>query len=140
MDMLASRISANEKITVIGKEKILDMMKTVKSKDLSLTEASSLGKRLNADYAVCGSITKTGNSVIIDGKLVNIAVNKSPIGTFTESLGMDDVITKINDFAQKINQFIMGEPQVDVATASGIVVKGSVLSQQAPQTPVSGSR
>ena len=140
MDMLTSRISANENITVIGKEKILEMIKTVKSKDLSPAEVSSLGKRLNADYAVWGSITKIGNGVNIYGKLVDIAANNSPVGIFTLSPGMDDVITKIGDFAQRINQFVMGTPPANAAPVSGIAAKAPALSPPTPQAPVTGSR
>ena len=108
MDMLSSRIAANDKITVIGKEKVVQAMKTVKSKELSPVDIQSLGKALDVDYAVAGSITKIGQGVSIDGKLVDIAQSKTPVVIFTQSPGMDDVISKINDFAQRINQFVLG--------------------------------
>ncbi len=113
MDMLASRISTNEKISVIGKGTVQEAMKTVKSRELSPADINGLGKKLNADYIVSGSITKIGNSVSIDGKLVDIKDNKSPVNIFTQSPGMDDVISKISDFAQRINQFMAGTPQAD---------------------------
>ena len=110
MDMLASRLSANEKVNVVAKEKVLDAVKTFQAKDLSLQDIQTLGKTLHVDYAVGGSITKIGNSVSIDGKLVDVTEKKTPVSLFSQSPGMDDLILKINDFAQRINQFITGTP------------------------------
>ncbi len=41
--------------------------------------STALGKKLNADFVVWGSITKIGNSLSIDGKLVDIAANKAAV-------------------------------------------------------------
>jgi hypothetical protein len=60
------------------------------------------------DYVVWGSITKIGNSFSVDGKLVDIAASKASVGVFTQSQGMDDLIPKITDFAQRINTHLLG--------------------------------
>lgn len=107
-DMLSSRITVIGKIDVISKEAVLQAMKDNEGKELSSTDIYSLGKKLNADYAVYGSITKIGNSISIDGKLIDIAVNKPAITVFAQSQGMDEVIQKINDFARNIDNHILG--------------------------------
>jgi len=107
-DMLSSRITVIGKIDVISKEIILQAMKDNEGKDLSSTDIYSLGKKLNVDFAVYGSITKIGNSISIDGKLIDIAANKPAITIFTQSQGMDEVILKINDFARNIDNHILG--------------------------------
>ena len=68
----------------------------------------NFGKKLNSDYVIWGSITKIGNSISINGKLVDIVNNKSDIGVFTQSQNLDDVIPKINDFSKNIIQNILG--------------------------------
>lgn len=117
MDMLTSRLSANDKVSVVAREKVMDAVKTFPAGDLSLEDIQNLGKTLHVDYAVGGSITKIGNSVSIDGKLVDIAEKKTPVSLFAQSPGMDDAILKVNDFAQRINQFIMGGAVTGVASA-----------------------
>lgn len=139
MDMLSSRISANDKINVVAKEKVLEAMKTIKSKDLSLQDIQGLGKKLNVDYVVAGSITKIGNSVSIDGKFMSIAENKTPVNIFTQSPGMDDVILKINDFAQRINQFVMGAP-AEGGTPAPVIATAPSSAPAAPQAPGAGGR
>jgi TolB-like protein len=118
-DMLASRISVSDKIEVTGKETVLEALKKQEGKVLSLADVYGLGKLLNLDYIVWGSITKIGNSFSVDGKLVDIAASRSSVGVFTQSQGMDDLIPKITDFAQRINAHILGTvpPAFGQATA-----------------------
>lgn len=107
-DMLASRISVSDKIELTSKDTVLDALKSQGGKELALADVYGLGKKLNVDYVVWGSITKIGNSFSVDGKLVDIAAYKSSVGVFTQSQGMDDLIPKITDFAQRIDAHILG--------------------------------
>jgi TolB-like protein len=107
-DMLASRISVSDKIDVASKDTVLEALKKQGGKEPALADVYGLGKVLNMDYVVWGSITKIGNSFSVDGKLVDIAASKTSIGVFTQSQGMDDLIPKITDFAQRINAHILG--------------------------------
>ena len=109
-DMLSSRIAFNGKIEVLSKDALIDALKETGGKELTLTDVYSLGKKMNVDFVIWGSITKIGNSLSIDGKLVDITHYKSPVGIFTQSQNMDEVIPKINDFAQRINYHILGTP------------------------------
>ena len=107
-DMLSSRITVADKIEVVSKDTILQAVKEREGKDFTVADIDSLGKKLNADFVVYGSITKFGNSLSIDGKLIDIAANKSTVSIFTQSQGMDEVILKINDFARNIDNHILG--------------------------------
>ena len=107
-DMLSSRITVTDKIEVVSKDTILQAVKEREGKDFTVADINSLGKKLNADFVVYGSITKFGNSLSIDGKLIDIATNKSTVSIFTQSQGMDEVILKINDFARNIDNHILG--------------------------------
>jgi TolB-like protein len=107
-DMLSSRISVNEKIEVVSRDTVLTAMKDSDGKELTLADVYSLGKKLNADFVIWGSITKIGNSLSIDGKLVDIDAHKAALAIVTQCQSMDEVIPKITDFAQKIEAHILG--------------------------------
>jgi TolB-like protein len=127
-DMLASRISVNEKIDVIGKDSVLAAIQETAGRELALADAYTLGKKLNADFVVWGSITKIGNSLSIDGKLLDIAASKTAVNIFAQCPTMDEVIPKINDFAQRIDTHILGGlPQ---ASESPSVPKEIIVSRQ----------
>ncbi len=117
-DMLSSRISVTDKIDVVSKDVTIDALKNESNKALTLADVYGIGKKMDVDYVVWGSITKIGNSLSIDGKLMDIAAYKSTVNIFTHAQGMDDVIPKINDFAQRIDQQISGiAPQSQGSTA-----------------------
>lgn len=84
-EMLASRISVPNKINVINKNIVTDELKKSKIKGITETDVYNLGKKLNSDYVVWGSITKIGSSISIDGKLVDVLNNKADVGIFSQS-------------------------------------------------------
>ncbi len=117
-DMLSSRISVAEKIDVVAKDIVVDAIKPLTGKELSQADAYRLGQQMNVDFIVWGSITKIGNSLSIDGKLVDVKTNKAVVTAFVQSQGMDDVIPKINDFAQRIDSHILGSIPAAFGTAA----------------------
>ncbi|MGO9213672.1 MAG: FG-GAP-like repeat-containing protein, partial [Syntrophales bacterium] len=131
-DMLSSRIAVTDKINVIGKDSVVQAMKGKEGKDLALQDIYGLGKKMNADFVVYGSITKFGNSISIDGKLVDIAANKSTVSLFTQSQGMDEVIVKINDFARNIDNHILGTVPPSFAPPP-VSAQAPAPQQQTPQ-------
>lgn len=135
-EMLASRISSSGKINVVNKNIVATELKKIKTKDLSIDDVYALGKKLNSDYVVWGNITKIGNSVSINGKLVDILNTKSEIGVFSQSQSIDDVIPKINEFSENILQYILGtsqQPNTQPAASSTPVAAP-------PQAPAAISR
>jgi TolB-like protein len=107
-DMLSSRMSVNEKIEVASRDTVLTAIKDSGVKEPTLVDVLSLGKKLNADFVIWGSITKIGNSLSIDGKLVDIGAYKSALAIVAQCQSMDEVIPKITDFAQKVEAHILG--------------------------------
>ena len=135
-EMLSSRISVPNKINVINKNIVLDELKKSKIKRITLTDVHNIGKKLNSDYVVWGSITKIGSSISIDGKLVDILNNKSEIGISSQSQTIDDVIPKINDFSEKIIQNILGT----TPSSSLPALPAAAPTVAAPQVPAALSR
>ena len=107
-DMLSSRLSVTEKIEVVNRDTVLAAFKETNGKELTLADVYGLGKKLNVDFVIWGSITKIGNSLSIDGRLVDIASYKAAVTIGTQSPTMDEVIPKINEFARKIEAHILG--------------------------------
>ncbi len=108
-DMLISRVTVGGKTDVLSKSSVLEAMDKNQKKDLSQADASAIGKRLKADYVVWGSITKIGDSLSLDGKLLDVASSQSPVTLFEQTRGMNEVIPKINDFSQRIRSHVTGE-------------------------------
>lgn len=133
-DMLSSRIAVEDKIEVIAKDKVLDAFKGMETKELTLADVYGMGKKIDADFVVWGSITKIGNSLSLDGKLVDIAAYKSVVSVFSQSQGLDEVIPKISDFAQRIDYHILGK------APSALEAQLHPATPSAPQEPAKTSR
>ncbi|MDP2838849.1 MAG: hypothetical protein Q8O11_02235, partial [Syntrophales bacterium] len=124
-DMLASRISVSVKLEVIGRDSLSDAQSEAAGKEVTPADLLAVGKKVNADFVVWGSITKIGSNLSIDGKMLDIAANKSALNITAQCPAMDDVIPKINDFAQRITAHILGAPPQTIAampTAKEVIV------------------
>lgn len=129
-DMLISRLSSSGDMDVIDKQKISEALEKIEKKDLSGADVYGLGKKMDADYVVWGSITKIGNSISLDGKLMDVATYKTPVGVFEQCQGMDEVIPKLSAFSEKINGHILGiAPSYDLPTAPNTPVRQPTEAQ-----------
>ena len=70
--------------------------------------AIKIGTRAGADYVVLGSLTKVGDYISLDARLLNITEDKPPLSAFTQHKGLDHVMVKIGEFAQEIGAKILG--------------------------------
>jgi len=133
-DMLSSRIAVEGKISVLSKDLVQEALKGKPAREFTIEDIHALGKRLNADYVVWGSITKIGKSLSIDGKLVDMASSKSNVGVFAQTQSLDEVIPKINDFSQRIVQQITGSVPADFSSpAVEAPLPATAVSAKAPQ-------
>jgi TolB-like protein len=115
-DMLSSRISVSDKIDVIARDMVQAALQETGGREIGSADASAIGKKLSADFVVWGSITKIGSGLSIDAKLVEIATSKNAVSIVAQCPTMDEVIPKINEFAQRIDTHILGGlPETTIA-------------------------
>jgi len=107
-DILTSRITVEERIVVIERSVVERALYEEKPMRLDETAATKIGMRLGADYIVLGSLTKIGNYISLDARLISITEEKPSLGVYTQHKGIDDVMVKIGDFAQDIGYKILG--------------------------------
>ena len=107
-DILASRISVDERITVIDRSLVERALYEERPMRLDEAVATKIGMKVGADYIILGSITKVGDYISLDSRLLSITEEKPPLGVFTQAKGIDDVMVKIGDFAQDIGSKILG--------------------------------
>jgi len=107
-DILSSRITVEGRIIVIDRTLVERALYEERPMRLDETVAGKIGMRVGADYIVLGSITKIGNYISLDARLLSITEEKPPLGVYTQHKGIDDVMVKIGDFAQDIGYKILG--------------------------------
>jgi TolB-like protein len=107
-DILTSRITVEGKIIVIERSLVERALYEERPMRLDETVATKIGMRVGADFIVLGSLTKIGNYISLDARLISITEEKPPLGVYTQHKGIDDVMAKIGDFAQDIGYKILG--------------------------------
>jgi len=138
-DMLYSRLSSGGEVNLVSRQAVLEALSKLKGKDYQADDVYQVGKALNADYVVWGSITKFGSSLSLDGKLMDIAGNASPIGVFEQCPSLDDVIPRVNDFAKKIQMYALGKVPQSVLPAPAAPPSSPQVSPPSPATAAPGS-
>ena len=102
-DMLSSRLSSEENAEVIDREETENVVESIEG-ILNEGKARKVGAKLKADYVLFGSLTIFGESVSIDSKMVDVTGDSKSIAFFNQSMGIGEVIPKINNFAEEINE------------------------------------
>jgi len=115
-DMLTSRLSKEGQVEVLGRAAVEEVMQAeAPSGTINEAAARSIGRRLNADYVLFGSLTVLGNNVSIDAKMADVAGSKPALTFFDQGQDLGAVITKIDLIAADINDKIFGRPQTKIA-------------------------
>ncbi len=107
-DILSSRITAEGKIVVVERTLVEQAFYEERPMRLDEAAAKKIGMRVGADYIVLGSLTKIGDYISLDARLISITEDKPPLGAYTQHKGIDDVMLKIGEFAQDIGYKITG--------------------------------
>ena len=139
MDMLSSRISWEGKVEAIEEQLVKEALS---GRETTMNEAAAreVGTALGADYVLFGSLTVFGESVSIDAKMIALKEDRPPVSIYAQTKGMGEVIPRINDFAQDINNKIFGRGAAPVAAAQSQprfskAHPETIMSGPAPSTP-----
>lgn len=107
-EILSTRIMVEGRIEVIDRNLVEKALYEERPMRLDEAVAQKIGMRVGADFIVLGSITKVGNYISLDARLISITEEKPPLSAYTQHKGIDDVMLKIGDFAQDIGHKILG--------------------------------
>jgi TolB-like protein len=107
-DMLSSRISDGDKVSVLTRDEIDSVLEKAKNSasakgKLNRSKARIIGANLGVEYVLFGSLTVIGENVSLDAQMIDVAGDKPDV-TFsdqTEKLG--GVIPLVNLFAKDVN-------------------------------------
>ncbi|MGD8227574.1 MAG: VCBS repeat-containing protein [Desulfobacteraceae bacterium] len=126
MDMLASRLAWKGEVQVLEKAQVKKQIAQSEG-PMDRARALDVGRALQADYVIFGSLTVFGESVSLDARILDVAGAQELMTAFKQTKGMDEVIPTVNQFAMDINEKIMGRsiaPAAAVAAAVPETPKG----------------
>jgi TolB-like protein len=113
-DILTSRVSVEEMIEVVKRSVVERALYEEKPMRLDEAMVTKIGMRVGADFVVFGSITKIGEDISLDARLISTSGEKPPLTVYADQKGIDGVMMKIGDFARDIRNKILG-PRAETA-------------------------
>jgi len=116
-EMLASRLAWEGKVQVVAKSQIQKALGSL-SGDLSQDAALNIGRSLEADYVLFGSVTALGQAVSLDAKMVGTEPGAEPLSLHTQSGTLEQIIPAVGSFAQDINRKLFGRAPAAMAAAT----------------------
>ena len=119
-DMLTSRIGSASSISVVKQGLVRETLAKEGISELTEEKAVDVGRTLQADYVVFGSISKIGDNVSVDVSLLDVEEGGRLTSVFTQSLGLDEVVPQMNVLAQGITEAITARdktPPVELPSA-----------------------
>jgi TolB-like protein len=110
--LLPARIAVEKKITVIDSD-AQSALRYRQIKSAPLRERCAFAKALGADYLIAGSITRLGEMISIDSKILDAQNCGEPVPVFIQCAGMNGLIPEINRLGQTIKKTIEENPAFD---------------------------
>ncbi len=108
-DIISSRLAASAEINVVGKSPIERVLAEMRPPRMTEEVAREAGARLKADYVVLGSITKIGDFISLDARLMDVTGQKPASAAFAQAEGLDQLMAKVDEFARDIGGKILAE-------------------------------
>ncbi len=131
-DIMASRISWEGKVLVLDKTLVQKALTQVPG-SIDETRALEIGKNLGADYVIFGSLTMAGTSVSIDLRVADLNKKQAGDKFFTQAKGVDEVIPRINDLIEDLNEKVFKRPRTPAAAVKGpIELRSAAAGEKAP--------
>ncbi len=82
-------------------------------------ELLSLGKKLEADWIVMGSLTQIGNKASVDLKVIDVSQKRPPFFIFLVSEDIDELTDTVKRLTVNVYDRVMGVPQIDSVHVAG---------------------
>jgi TolB-like protein len=110
-DMLASRLYKENETNVLSRQRVEKALGTAGGA-VTESNARDLGKQLDADFILFGSLTVLGNSISVDSKMVDVTGTKPTMSFFEQSEDAGGIVTRVNQMASEINDKMFGRGAV----------------------------
>ena len=115
--MLGNKLTALG-VTVIPNEEVNQALAST-GQPLDLSLARKVAGRIGADFAITGSITKIGNRVSLDAKVLDVLGMQRPQSAFVEGAGLESISALTERIARELAVRVSGREKVAAVKIAG---------------------
>jgi TolB-like protein len=114
-DMLISRIGAEPAIEIVKESSLQSALSKYGQETITEDMAKNIGKDVDADYVIYGSITVIADSISIDAKTVALKKVVSPIFFASQGKGLDNLISLVDEMTKDAKAKILNAEGITTA-------------------------
>ncbi|MEK6599800.1 MAG: VCBS repeat-containing protein [Deltaproteobacteria bacterium] len=142
-DMLASRIGSEPAIEIIKESSIKSVVSKYGKEVITEDIAKNIGREVNADYVIFGSITVIADSVSIDVRIIALKKVISPVSFASQSKGLGNLISLVDETANDTKAKILNAEGISASAGtpapSSPAYTGKFITKEKPaETPKEG--
>ena len=117
--VLSAEMKKDEQIVLVGEEKIQAALKETGQADVDEPLAREIGKKVDADYMVMGSITRINGSVSLDIRVLDVFQKEAMASTFKAGKAPEDLLSLAREASREINLKILKKERIDKVLIEG---------------------
>ncbi len=135
-EVLLSALAYHERIEPLDLDKLEKVIAGKLPAEMNEGYAREVGRKMGADYVVIGSMTKVGETISLDARLVDPRSAKEPERFYVETYGVATVLDRVGELAKKINESIFASEKIVKVTIVGLKrlteeeVLGNIVSRE----------
>jgi outer membrane protein insertion porin family len=135
-EVLLSALAYHERIEPTDLDKLNSVIAGKLPSEMDENYAREVGRKMGADYVVLGSMTKVGETISLDAKLVDPRSKKEPERFYVETYGVATVLDRVGELAKKINESIFASDKIVKVSVVGLKrlteeeVLGNIISRE----------
>lgn len=133
-DMLSSRLTWENKVVVLSRSQIEKVLEKT-SRPMDESRALQLGKQLGVELVLWGSINVFGSNVSLDLNMIEILARQPIKKFFVQAKGMDEVVFKINEISDNINEKVFARARLAPAPAAPVGIQAIKPAEASPVAP-----
>jgi hypothetical protein len=119
LSMLPPRITSPGEIAVLDTALVINALQEKQANDV-LSEKIEIGKMIETDYILIGSVTKVGDNFSVDTSVMAINSQQDDPPVYSMSMDLDTMIEKVNRLAEIIKGRILEDLQIQDQESSGV--------------------
>ena len=129
--VLSAEMKKDEQIVLVEEEKIRGALEETGRAEVDESLAREIGKKVDADYMVMGSITRINSSVSLDIRVLDVFQKEAMASTFKTGKTPEDLLSLAREASREVNlKMLKKEPIAKVLIEGNKAIEESAIRAQ----------
>jgi outer membrane protein insertion porin family len=117
--VLSAEMKKDEQIVLVEEEKIRGALEEAGQAEVDESLAREIGKKVDADYMIMGSITRINGSVSLDIRVLDVLQKEATASTFKTGKAPEDLLSLAREASREVNLKILKKESITKVLIEG---------------------